>query len=68
MSYDQWKTASPYDDCPPDDYCYWCEKQLPADIEENTPQFSGYCSIVCELMYESKLKVYQMNRSGPLCP
>jgi len=49
MSYDQWKTANPYDDMPETSICIHCQSLLPDedDIIPGTPQDEGFCSKEC---------------------
>ena len=49
MSYDQWKTASPYDDAMPDDICYNCGGKINMDniILGTEPEYDGFCCEEC---------------------
>ena len=44
--YDQWKTASPYDDYD-DEHCAYCGADLPDDV---TGYSDGYCNAKCETL------------------
>ena len=55
MGYDQWKTASPYDDIPDDGSCVQCGNKLPDDIKEDTPQWEGFCGMNCQQRHEMGL-------------
>ena len=46
QGYDQWKTASPYDDFD-DEHCL-CGAPLDDNPPEDSPHFNGYCSTLCE--------------------
>lgn len=47
MSFDQWKTASPYDDFD-DTSCWHCGEKLPDKTDERKPWIDGgYCSFEC---------------------
>lgn len=52
QGYDQWKTASPYDDWD-DEHCAYCKKELPINTsslsdEDETSVFDGFCNTQCE--------------------
>ncbi len=51
MSYDQWKTASPYDDYD-DEHCAYCGADLPDDVtgfsvENESAVMDGFCNRAC---------------------
>jgi hypothetical protein len=53
-SYDQWKTASPYDDYD-DEHCVYCGADLPDDVtgysdEDENAVSLGYCNTKCETL------------------
>ena len=52
QGYDQWKTASPYDDCD-DEHCAYCGADLPDDVTDYTDNdenavMDGYCNVACQ--------------------
>lgn len=52
QGYDQWKTASPYDeDYWDEDYCCVCEEPLPQD---RLDKGDAFCSAKCELEYSNQ--------------
>jgi len=47
QGYDQWKTASPYDDYD-DEHCDVCGMKLDPDPPDDSPAFEGFCSTACQ--------------------
>ena len=53
--YDQWKTASPYDEYD-DTICFVCGIELvfSGDDDGTEPQYNGFCSKECEAEFDEK--------------
>ena len=57
QGYDQWKTASPYDDYD-DEHCAYCGADLPDDVTDYTDNdenavMDGFCNVQCQELGES---------------
>jgi hypothetical protein len=46
-SYPPGCSGTPYDDCPDDSCCVFCEEALPDEIADDSWAFSGYCDAEC---------------------
>lgn len=55
-NYDQWKTSSPFDECPDDTHCFFCGHTLTFGVDDDGtgPEYDGFCSEACQKDHEQK--------------